>query len=162
MKNYIVVLALLLGVTYSVTGQVEVRDTHTDSNTSNSITSTEQSSSVVMFTGDVFGAENETVTLVVTDYGKATIVLTLGTIILNLDNRRVENNDGYDLITYDVVKANLEGMEWQEFTILDMSNMTDEAREPFTSTLSTPRNFVINITGEPKLRFFMDIQMGKL
>lgn len=122
---------------------------------------TAETTEMTMFSGEVFGGTDESFTLTLQN-DRVTIILSMGAIILKVDNKRMVEQNGVQTIVYDIVQSNLEGMNWKELTFLDISKMSEADRISNTGTNYTPRGYVINVTGSPELRFFGDNTVGKL
>lgn len=123
-------------------------------------------SSYIAFNGEMVGdnpAEN-TIALIISKSEMVTLVVSQGTLAFNIYETKQLNTGKVHQIVFRIEKNTLTpgNFDWKEFVITDVSQLTNEEKRPYIAGLISDCKYVIDIKGDPKLRFMSNLITGNI
>ncbi|MBV1924686.1 MAG: hypothetical protein KUG68_11735 [Flavobacteriaceae bacterium] len=129
-------------------------------------TSVKKLSDYIQFSGEMVGADptDNRFTLLIAKGKVVTLVVSMGTMAFNIYETKRRNTGNMKEIVFKIESNNLTpgAFKWTEFTIKDVTKLTHEEKSVYTAGIVSDCKYVIDIKGDPMLRFMANLGAGSL
>lgn len=123
-------------------------------------------SDYIQFSGEMVGADpaDNTFSILISKGKVVTLVVSMGTMAFNIYETERRNTGKMKEIVFKIERNNLTpgAFKWTEFIIKDVSQLTKEEKRKYTAGILTDLNYVLDIKGDPMLRFMAKLGIGSL